>query len=181
MDLEKSWEKALRHTEILRPRIQPLSTFEETPLSYIFLSEYHGARDTFVRKGKVVVEKPSLLLPPNSPQWEGFDWNAEKKREADLFMNFLLIRGVQFPSFKYNNLTDSLSVYDGRLKQAADHYLALLQKEENMTAGLVLGPEDCWQFSILVFVGSQMLRSADSDLKRLLEEYRKNNKGGGRE
>ena len=178
MDLEKSWEKALRKTEIIRPRVQPLSSVEATALPYIFISEMEaGGGNTFVRKGRVLVDRPALILPPNHPQWEGFEWNAQKRQEADQFLNFLLIRGVQFPSMRYQQMTDSLSVYEGRLQQASEHFLKQLQKEEDLAAGLILGPEDCWQFSLLVFVASQMARSAEADIRRLLEEYRKKNTG----
>lgn len=174
MDLEKSWEKALRQTEIIRPRIQPLHTFDTTAVPYVLLSEsLQSGCDTIVRKGQVSVERPALVLPSNHPQFEGFEMSGEKKREADLFMQFLLVRGIRFPSLKYNNLTFSLSLFDGRLQNAADHYRERLEKEENTSTGLVLGPEDCWQFSLLVFIASQVVRSAESDIERLLEQYRK--------
>ena len=66
MDIERIWEKALKRTEIIRSRIQPLDTFEATLIPYIFLSESPaGTSGTFVRKGQVLVEKPALVLPPN--------------------------------------------------------------------------------------------------------------------
>lgn len=174
MDLERNWERALQKTEIIRPRIQPLSSAESTMLPYILLSETGGGSpDTFVRKGRVLVEKPALILPPNNPQWEGFDWSSEKRREADGLLNFLLVRGVQFPSMRYNNQTESFSVYDGGLNEASEHFKKSLQKEENLSAGLVLGPEDCWQFSVLVFICSQVLKSADGDIRTLLDNYRR--------
>lgn len=174
MDLEKSWEKALRHTEIVRPRIQPLSTFEATEIPYILLSEsLRDSGGTVVRKGNVVVDRPSLLLPSNYPQLEGFEFDEEKRAEADAFMSFLLVRGIRFPSLLYNHQTLALSLYDGRLSEAAEYYRKLLQNEENVRSGLVIGPEDCWQFSVLVFTAGQVLRSAETDLERLLEQYRK--------
>ena len=174
MDIERIWEKALKRTEIIRSRIQPLDTFEATLIPYIFLSESPaGTSGTFVRKGQVLVEKPALVLPPNQPQLQGFEFDSPSEREAGRFMDFLLIRGVRFPSLKFNHTTESLSVHDGKLQAAIDDYLAQLQRQENITARLIAGPEEGWQFSILIFVGAQMLRSADGDFRRLLEEYRR--------
>lgn len=180
MDLEKNWEKALKYTEIIRPRIQPLSAFETTSVPYIFLSEsLGGSGNCIVRKGRVLVERPSLLLPANYPQLQGFEFDAGQRGEADDFMNFLLVRGIKFPSLLYNNTTYSLSIYEGKLKDACDHYLGKMEREENTHSGLVLGKEDCWQFSVLIFTAGQVLRSAESDITRLLEQYRKKEKGGG--
>ena len=174
MNIERSWEKALKRTEIIRPRIQALNTFESTAVPYILLSESLGSSGgSLVRKGKVLVERPALILPSNHPQFEGFDMDAEKRYDADLFMQFLMVRGVRFPSLQYHNLTYSLALHDGRLQEAIDDYKKQLQQEENVSTGLVIGPEDCWQFSILIFVGSQILRSADGDIERLLNHYRK--------
>jgi len=39
MDIHDSWEKALKATEIIRPRVQPLQTFEATQIPYVFLAE----------------------------------------------------------------------------------------------------------------------------------------------
>ncbi len=58
MDIEKTWEKALKYTEIIRPRVEPLNTFRTTHLPYIFLTESSvNVGDSVVRKGEVLVEK----------------------------------------------------------------------------------------------------------------------------
>lgn len=174
MDIQEMWEKALRHTEIIRPRVQPLLTFDTTLLPYTLLSNSSGSLgSTWVRKGKVLVESPALWLPPNVPSFEGFEFEKQPEFNKELMMNFLLIRGVKFPSLKYNNMTESLSVYDGTLEKAARYYLDQFQREENVTAGLVSGPEDCWQLSVMILIGTQVIRSADSDIRRLLDRYHK--------
>ena len=87
--------------------------------------------------------------------------------------NFLLVRGVAFPSLRYNNRTDSLDIYEGRLNKALEHYRNVLQRSEDVHTGLFTGTEDNWQFSVLIFICSQVARSADDDLKKLLEDYQK--------
>ena len=121
-----------------------------------------------VRKGEVLVEKPLILLPPGSPQLDGFDFRDASRQQQEMITNFFLVRGIEFPSLKYNNKTYSLDVFEGRLSRAIDKYTQELQKEENVTSGLIIGPEDCWQFSVLIFVGMQILRSIDNDIKNLM-------------
>ncbi len=181
MDLQSAWSKALSNTEIIRSRVQGLLTFKDTMVPYMLLSESTVNKgDTVVRKGEILVEKPSLILPPNIPQFEGFEFEEDSDHHKELdnpgnsaIVNFFLVRGVTLPSLKYNNKTLSLDIYEGKLKDAVLHYLDQLEKEENIQTGLLIGPEEYWQFSLLIFISGQIVKNADSDVKRLLEEYKK--------
>ncbi|MEW6009532.1 MAG: hypothetical protein AB1629_07865 [Candidatus Omnitrophota bacterium] len=178
MDIQEIWEKALRNTQIIRPRVKDLETFSVTHLPYIFLSGSSvNPQDTIVRIGDVVVEKPSIILPENLPQFKGFDFEEDLHINQGLLTNFLLVRGVRFPSFKYENKY-SLDSYEGNLDKVVEFFLGKLQKEEDVLTGLLSGPDDCWQFSILIFICSQVVRSLDSDIQKLIDEYRKKHKGG---
>ncbi len=174
MGMHDKWEKALKDTEIVRPRVQPLKTFTATKLAYIFLAEsaIHSG-DTVVRKGEIVVQKPSLILPSNLPQFEGFDLEEGLKIDKDMLTNFLLIRGAHFPSFRYDNKTFSLDVFEGPLNQAVDKHLDILQKKEDVHTGLITGPADVWQFSVMIFICGQIAQSAGVDVQRILDEYAK--------
>lgn len=175
MDAYEAWAKALKNTEIIRPRVQALMTFAETAISYILLSESSiNLGDTVVRKGEVVVEKPSLILPPNIPQFDGFEFDdPQKTMDENSITNFLLVRGIHLPSLKYNNKTNSLDVHEESLNKTVTYFKKQLQQEENVHAGLLIGPEDCWQFSILIFVCTQIVKNADIDIRNLFKEYKK--------
>ncbi len=173
MNIQESWEKALKTTEIVRPRVRPLETFAMTKLPYVFLAESRqNSAETVVRKGEVLVEKPSLVLPFNLPHFEGFDFEGEMGLNEELLMSFLLVRGVSFPSMKYNHkMLHGLETFKGRLSEAIEHHKNMLQVEENVHAGLVMGLEDVWQFSILIFIGSQVAKSANADFKKLFDDF----------
>lgn len=174
MDIQNAWEKALENTKIVRSRAQELHTFSDTNLSYIFLAEaLVNAGDTIVRKGEVMVNKPAIILPSNLPQFEGFDFEEVFEFGQDMVTNFLLVRGVTFPSMKYNNKTDSLDIFEGHLEKAIGYYSDMLQKKEDVHSGLIVGPEDCWQFSVLIFLCSQVAKSANNDIRKLLEHFRR--------
>lgn len=174
MDIQERWEKALKKTEIVRPRIQELYTFSPTDLPYILLSESSiNVGDTVIRKGSVLVEKPSLILPLGLPQFEGFEFEKEPSINEDMLTNFLLVRGIRFPSLRYNNKTNLLDIFEGQLKKAIENYSDKLQHEEDVSTGLIVGPEDCWQLSVLIFVCTQVIRSADGDIRKLLEEFKR--------
>ena len=78
MDLEQKWEKALAQTEIVRFKISYLSTFETTTIPYIFLAESTvNLGDTIVRRGRILLHKPEIILPEDMPQFEGFEFETD--------------------------------------------------------------------------------------------------------
>ena len=177
MDFDKIWDNTLKNTEIIRTRVQPLMSLSHTHVPYIFLTESSvNVGDTLVRKGEVVVQKPSIIIPPNHPQFYGFEFEKDNDFNESSMINFLIVRGVTMPSFRYDNKTNSLDIFEGKLSSAIKYYQELLQQQENVHTGLLTGPEDYWQFSVLIFICSQIVKNADTDVKRLLEEYKKKHK-----
>jgi hypothetical protein len=174
MDFYDSWGKALKDTSIVRSRVSSLRTFEDTHVPYIFLSPSNiNDGDTVVRKGEIVVQRPSLILPPNLPQFEGFQFDKEQGAEDSAVVNFLLVRGVTIPSLKYNNRTCSIDVFEGDVTRAIAHFANHLERIEDVTTGLLTGIEDVWQFSVLIFICSQIARNTDQDLRRLMNDFRR--------
>lgn len=175
MDMENAWNRALQNTEIIRGRVQGLHTYADTRVPYILLSESSvNDGDTIVRKGEVVVHRPSLFVPPQNPSFQGFDLTDKMGVDENSFINFLVVRGVTMPSLLYNNKTSSLDIYEDSLSRAVKHYKDLLQRQENVSTGLVTGPEDCWPFSLMIFICAQIIRHSNSDLRKLIDEYRRN-------
>ena len=173
MDSTSAWEKALRETNIIRSRIIGLQTFGETQVPYILLSPSTiNEGDTVVRTGEVLVHRPSLILPPNIPQLEGFNFEEGSLKE-DTMINFLMVRGITLPSMKYDNKIFSLNVFEGKIEDAVGVYGNRLQREENTSAGLICGPDQVWQLSLLIFICSQIAKNSSTDIRRLLDEYHK--------
>ena len=170
MDLRDKWEKALRKTEVLKFRAGILSTFKPTELPYIFLGESSiNIGDTVVRKGKVLVHEPSIFLPSNFPQFEGFEFEKDYQVGEDAVRTFLLVRGVSFPSLKYRNEISTIDLYENSLSKAINHFSHQLEMKEDIYTALIAGPEDCWQFSVLIFVSAMVTKSAPGDLKKFFE------------
>ena len=174
MDLQALWEKALKKTDLIRPRLQGLLATSTTRLPYLFLAESSvNTGDTVVRRGSIDVGKPSLILPDHLPQFEGFDFKETLKYSDDTVLNFLLVRGVSFPSLRYNNQVNSLDLHEGRLSNAIRRYEDELQRKEDTVTTLLTGPEDAWQFSILIFIGLQAARSASQDIRGIIDEWKR--------
>ena len=179
MDIHELWEQARKRTEILRMRLSDLSTFEATAVPYLFLAESSvNPGDTVVRRGHVLIERPAIVLPGFSPQFEGFAFDTDLHVSDDAVTTLLLVRGIQFPSLKYRHQLSSLDLVEDSLKQSVKHFIDQLAAAEDVKTGLVIGPEEAWQFSLLLLVGALVVRSAEGDLRRILEQWRKRQQQG---
>jgi hypothetical protein len=179
MDLDGLWEHACKKTEILRMRLQDLPTFAAATVPYVFLAESAlNQGDTVMRRGQVVIQRPSLILPRFSPQFEGFTPEDALPLGEHALSTFLLVRGIQFPSLKYRHQTSSLDVLEQPLPQAVRTQLDRLQRAEDVHTGLLIGPEEAWQFSVLLLTGALVIRAAEGDLRRILEAWRKRQEPG---
>lgn len=176
MDIEALWKRALEKTEIHRLRLQNLETFEDTLVPYILLSESSvNPGDTVVRQGKVLIQKPALVIPPQSPQFEGFDFDLPDGMGEQSLSMFLYMRGIQFPSMRYQHEIASLDLIEDSLKKAIACYQDRLARREDTKTGLMSAPEDAWQLSLLILVGALVSRSAGTDIQRIVEKW---NRGG---
>jgi len=175
MDIEEKWERALRETKIVRARLRNLLSLEATELPYISLaSSVVNLGDTVVRRGKVVAHRPLIILPHYYyPQFEGFEFEETMEANSDAVRRFLVARGVSFPSLKYRNETHTVDIYEGELKNAVGYYTDQLERREDVHSGLIAGPEDTWQLSVLMYVAALAIRSAPQNLQQLLEEFRR--------
>ncbi|MBF0252870.1 MAG: hypothetical protein HQL29_03545 [Candidatus Omnitrophica bacterium] len=171
MDIEQLWEKAREKTEIIRGRIKGLSAFSATVVPYYFLAESSvNEGSTVIRKGKIIVEKPMIVLPQDSPQFDGFDFEEDLGLSQELVQTFFLMRGIRFPSLKYNNTVSELDISDDSLSQTIIKYKKKMEQQENTSTALVVGPEECWQLSMLIYVATLAGRCARTDIMSLLEK-----------
>ncbi len=173
MDIEQLWEKAQEQTEIIRGRAKALPTFKHARVPYIFLGESTlNEGHTIVRKGKILIEKPMIVLPEDLPQFEGFDLEQDLDIGKGALQMFFLMRGMRFPSLKYNNAIDNLDLEEASLSKSVEKYKRSLEKVENVSTALILGPEECWQFSILLYMASLVGRAVRTDISNLLDKFR---------
>ena len=174
MDIEQFWDKAQEKTEVVRGRVKGLSTFVSTAVPYIFLAESSvNEGHTVARKGKVIVEKPLIVLPEDMPQFEGFDFREDMEIGGDSVQMLFLMRGIRFPSLKYNNSVECLDLEETSLAKGVEKHKRQLEREENVSTALIIGPEECWQFSILFYLASLVGRSTRTDIINLLNRMHK--------
>ncbi len=174
MDLEEKWQRTLEETKVLKFYHPNLSIHEATDLPYIFLgASVVNPGDTVVRKGHVTVDKPFIVLPQNMPQFAGFDFEQDLGTTDSDMQLFLMVRGIHFPSLKYKNESSSIEVLEKDPERLLEEYQNEIDRMEDILTGLILGPAECWQLSLLVYVGTVAGHSAARDIERYLKNLRK--------
>jgi len=65
-------------------------------------------------------------------------------------------------------MVSDLEVDENSLFKCAGKHKKMLEREENVTTALVLGPDECWQLSLLLYVASLAGRCMRTDIMKLL-------------
>lgn len=176
MSLEDLWNKALRTTEIVRLPIKRLVTFGVSECNYVFLAPSEVNKgDTTVRKGRIDIDRPSLVLPQAGPLFEGFSGSSGSEINDEMLQKFFYLRGIHFPQLKYTNEPYKLDLFEGSLMQAEKKFNEEVRYKEQVNTGIVIGEDASWQFSVILMACHLIDTHIDSDLKAILDRIRKKN------
>lgn len=168
MDMSEAFELAKSGTEVLRARKNLLFTFGPTKLPYLCLSEREGG-DIAIRSGEITADRPAIAVPGEDWKFEGFDMEGLDK---DGMMPVFIARGVHMPPLAYTNSSGGERFERGELRAAIDRELERLEGAGDIRTGVIRAPEAVWKLSLLLYVGSQIARSAHSNVAEHFERLR---------
>ncbi|MBI4304508.1 MAG: hypothetical protein HY665_09270 [Chloroflexi bacterium] len=165
-------ELAIRNTRVLRPPRQTLATFGNTNIHYYLVTEpiYEGldsepkepaGRETVVREGKVVAERPRVVTPHYLVNVEGFSEHARR------YINKLMQeQGANVPGIFYNykNEPKELSIVSSDLESVARRISDQIDKEGNPLAAIIKGSDELWDVSLLKFIFEMTHNSLSSNI-----------------
>ncbi len=171
--MDELWNEAINNTEIVRLPIKRLLTFGLTNFDYVFLGEsLVNKGDTVVRKGKLSIDKPALILPGNMPTFKGFNTEDGIGLDSKL-SSFFYVRGISFPSLRYTNEICEIDIFEGSLTEAERHYLDEVRNNELISTGIVIGSDMSWQFSVLLMSCHIIDNYVDRDLREIINKIKK--------
>lgn len=177
MDLEEAFKLAQADTKFIRVRKNLLYTFGTTRLPYICLSASVKNDDTVtVREGEVMADKAKIAIPNELFSFEGFDESLGDK-DGEEGVAILLARRISMPPSKYVNKASPETVEQGPLSAAIQRAVNRLDSDNDVRTAIISAPEQVWGLSILLYVGSQVARSAPSNVQEHFEHMRL--RGGG--
>lgn len=178
MEMEDAFKLAQDDTRFVKVRKNLLYTFGATRLPYICLSESLD-RDEWitVRTGEVLADKPQIALPGEYFAFEGFE-EADSSENGDLAVT--LARRISMPPSKYVNKSGGARHEQGSLPEVLERVVLRLENDNDTRTGVITAPEQVWGLSVLLYVGSQVARSAQSNVQEHFEHLRyRNQKDGG--
>ena len=116
-------EYAARHTEILRPPKQSLSTFGITNIYYYLVTEpayselVKDISETVIREGRVIAERPRIVTPHYLSRLEGFSSDARR-----YFDTLLQMHGADVPGlfYTYKNEPKELNIVSNNWMAVVD-------------------------------------------------------------
>jgi hypothetical protein len=165
-------EYAARHTEILRPPKQTLSTFGVTNLYYYLVTEPAYSElvrdasiaETVIREGKVIAEKPKIVTPYYLSRLEGFSLDARR-----YFEMLLKIHGPDVPGlfYTYKNEPKGLNIVSEHWESVANKLKEDIDKRGDPLASIIKGQDEFWDVSLMKFIYELTSRSLHDNISQL--------------
>lgn len=171
MELEEAFKLAQSDTQFIKVRKNLLYTFGATRLPYVCLSEIpDNTGFVMVRAGEVTADKPQIAIPGEHFYFEGFDGLSEK--DAGETIAVLLARRISMPPSKYVNKAEAERREHGPLSEAIQRAVNRLENDNDVRTAVISAPDQVWGLSVLLYVGSQVARSAPSNVQEHFEHLR---------
>ena len=178
MEMEEALKMAQADTRFVRVRKNLLYTFGSTRLPYICLSQSVARPDNVVvRRGEVMADKPQIAVPGIDFSFEGFSDDDPKAGSEGDMLAVLLARRISMPPSKYVNKTGTEVLESGPMSEAIERAVNRLDCDNDVRTAVISAPERVWGLSVLLYVGSQVARSASSNVQEHFEHLRL--QGGG--
>ena len=170
MEMEEAFKLAQADTKFIKVRKNLLYTFGATRLPYICLSQSLDGTDmVLIREGEVTADRPQIAVPGEMFSVEGFDHNSDGDEDE---LSVILARRISMPPSKYVNKANAATKEHGTLSDAIQKVMNRLEGDNDVRTGVISAPEQVWGLSILLYVGSQVARSAPSNVQEHFEHLR---------
>jgi len=161
---------AVKHTVILRPPKQNLSTFGTTNIYYYLVTEPAYAElvkddtETVVREGRVIAEKPRIVTPYYLSQLEGFSPDA--RRYFDMLLN---THGANAPGlfYTYKNEPKELNIVSDNLLSVVNKINDEIDKRNDPLTSIIKGKDELWDVSLMKFIYEMTRSSLQNNLLQM--------------
>lgn len=172
MELDDAFKKAEKDTTFVKERKNLLYTFGSTRLPYICISQLTGEGDyVMIRSGEILADKPHIAVPGEIFAFEGFEDFWEEFADGEPVV--ALARRISMPPSKYINKTEGVPKREsGPMARVVDDVMNRLDSDNDVRTGVITAPEEVWGLSVLLYVGSQVARSAQSNVHEHFEHMR---------
>ena len=173
MEMEEAFKLAQSDTRFIRVRKNLLYTFGSTRLPYICISQSLEDGHAVVRQGEARAERPHIAFPGADFSFQGFEGlvdDAALDNHDEIAI--VLARRISLPPSNYINEPGVSRKESGSVDSAIERAITRLENANDVRTAVIAAPEQVWGLSILLYVGSQVARSAQSNVSEHFERLR---------
>lgn len=163
-------QEAVAQTEILRVPKQSLTTFGTTNIYYYLVTEpayaeiVPNTKETVVREGRVIAEKPRIVTPYYLSALEGFSENARR------YFDYLIktygheARGLLYA---YRNEPKEMNIVSDNLLAVVARLNEGIDKRGDPLTTIIKGMDEMWDIALIKFIFEMTQRSVGDNIRQM--------------
>lgn len=167
---EERIKYAINNTEVVRPPQLNLVTLGTSNIHYYLVTEpayselVGPSKETVVREGKVIAERPRVVTPAYLLHLEGFSQYARRYLEMMRQEHGLHTPGLLY---RYSNEAQGLSIVSEDIAQVIGKLQEKLDRENIPLATIIKGVDELWDVCLLKFIHELTAISLKSNIMEM--------------
>ena len=171
MDIDdQKMREAVEYTEILRVPKQSLTTFGTTNIYYYLVTEpayaelVSNTRETVVREGRVIAEKPRIVTPYYLSSLEGFSDDAHRYLD-----HLIQTYGQNVPGllYAYRNEPKEMNIVSDNLLAVVAKLNEEIDKRGDTLTTIIKGLDEMWDVALIKFIFEMTQRSVGHNARQM--------------
>ena len=171
MDInDEKMREAVEYTEILRTPKQNLTTFGTTNIYYYLVTEpayaelVPNTKETVVREGRVIAEKPRIVTPNYLSSLEGFSDNARRYFDSLIQTYGHSVQGLLYT---YRNEPKEMNIVSDNLLAVVAKLNEGIDKRGDPLTTIIKGLDEMWDVALIKFIFEMTQRSVGDNARRM--------------
>jgi hypothetical protein len=171
MDIDDvKMQEAVEQSEVLRAPKQSLTTFGTTNIYYYLVTEPAYAalapniKETVIREGRVIAEKPRIVTPYYLSSLEGFSDNARRYFDALVQQYGHSVQGLLYA---YRNEPKEMNIVSDNLLAVVAKLNEQIDKRNDPLTTIIKGMDEMWDIALIKFIFEMTQRSVDNNVRQM--------------
>jgi hypothetical protein len=167
---DEKMQAAVEHTEILRAPKQSLTTFGTTNIYYYLVTEpayaefIPNTRETVVREGRVIAEKPRIVTPYYLSFLDGFSDDARRYFDSLIQTYGKNVAGLLYA---YRNEPKEMNIVSDNLLAVVAKLNEKIDKSSDPLTTIIKGLDEMWDVALIKFIFQMTQRSVDRNARQM--------------
>jgi hypothetical protein len=167
---DEKMREAVEQVEILRAPKQSLTTFGTTNIYYYLVTEpaytalIPTTKETVVREGRVIAEKPRIVTPHYLSSLDGFSDNARRYFDS---LNQTYGQNVAGLLYAYRNEPKEMNIVSDNLLAVVAKLNEEIDKRSDPLTTIIKGMDEMWDIALIKFIFEMTQRSVDHNARQM--------------